>query len=107
MYWTLTAIPGEDKLETLESSIGLYAVGVPMLGGSDERCLVRYDTDNRRPGPHIGPLGPHLNVSQPGKLGDRVHYVLPGLAQPHWRLADVLDFLLSDRLVQDLTGRLS
>jgi hypothetical protein len=55
---------------------------------------VRYDVDNKRPGHSLGPLGPHLNVAQPGKLADRVHYPLPGLAQMAWSVTEVLDVLL-------------
>lgn len=107
LSWTFTPVPAAHSPEILESSAGLYCVGVPALGGGDqERCLVRYDVDNKRPGHSLGPLGPHLNVAQPGKLADRVHYPLPGLAQAAWSVTDVLDVLLSDRLVEDLRDRL-
>jgi hypothetical protein len=107
LSWTFTPIPAANTPEILESSVGLYCVGVPALGGGDkERCLVRYDVDNKRPGHSLGPLGPHLNVIQPGKLSDRVHYPLPGLVKEAWSLSDVLDVLLSHRLVEDLRGRL-
>lgn len=107
MSWTFTPIPAAPIPEILESSVGLYCVGVPALGGGDkERCLVRYDVDNKLPGHNLGPLGPHLNVIQPGKLSDRVHYPLPGLTNVDWSVSEVLDVLLSDRLVEDLRGRL-
>jgi hypothetical protein len=107
LSWTFVPIPASDELAVLESSAGLYAVGVPALGGGEEeRCLVRYDVDNARPGPHLAPLGPHLNVCQPGKLADRVHYALPGVARQPWGVADLLDVLLSNRLVEDLRDRL-
>jgi len=107
LSWTFTPVPASRSPEILESSAGLYCVGVPALGGGEqERCLVRYDIDNKRPGHSLGPLGPHLNVTQPGKLGDSVHYPLPGLAHAAWSVTEVLDVLLSDRLVEDLRGRL-
>jgi hypothetical protein len=107
LSWTFTPVPASRSPAILESSVGLYCVGVPALGGGDkEHCLVRYDVDNKRAGHSIGPLGPHLNVAQPGKLADRVHYPLPGLAQTAWSVTDVLDVLLSDRLVEDLRDRL-
>ena len=58
------------------------------------------------PGATLAPLGAHINVFQPGRLEDKVHYALPGHAEHEWQLPDVLDFLMSDRLVRDLTGRL-
>jgi hypothetical protein len=107
LSWTFTPVPAEQTPQLLESSLGLYCVGVPALGGGErERCLVRYDIDNKRSGHTFGPLGPHINVTQPGKLADRVHYPLPGLAQADWSVADVLDVLLSDRLAKDLRDRL-
>ena len=108
LSWTFAPVPASEELPVLQSSAGLYAVGVPALGGTDdqERCLVRYDVDNARPGPHLEPLGPHLNVCQPGKLGDRVHYPLPGVGSGPWAVTDVLDVLLSERLVEDLRDRL-
>lgn len=107
LSWTFTPVPAAHSPQILESSAGLYCVGVPALGGGDEeRCLVRYDVDNKRPGHSLGALGPHLNVTQPGKLSDRVHYPLPGLAQAPWSVSDVLDVLLSARLVEDLRDRL-
>lgn len=107
MSWMLVAIPPTGELTVQESSIGLYAAQVPALGGSDEEvCLVRYDTDLTEPGVALPPLGAHINVLQPRGLQDKVHYVLPGYSELDWRLSDVLDFLLSDRLVRDLTDRL-
>jgi hypothetical protein len=107
LSWTFAPVPAAPSPAILESSAGLYCVGVPALGGGEkERCLVRYDVDNKRPGHSLGPLGPHLNVTQPGKLADRVHYPLPGLALRAWSVSEVLDVLLSDRLVEDLRDRL-
>jgi hypothetical protein len=108
LSWTFTPVPAARDPEILESSVGLYGVGVPALGGvDDECCLVRYDVDNKRAGHSLGPLGPHLNVMQPGKLQDHVHYPLPGIAKIPWTLSDILDVLLSGRLVEDLRGRLN
>ena len=107
MSWTMVPIPPSGDLVVQESSIGLYGAQVPALGGGGEEvCLVRYDTDLTEPGATLAPLGAHINVLQPGRLEDKVHYVLPGHADHEWRLPDVLDFLMSDRLVRDLTGRL-
>lgn len=92
----------------LESTIGLYGIKVPALGGTEEEvCLVRYDTSLLEAGANLEPLGPHLNVHQPGSLKDKVHYKIPGLATPEWHVGEILDFLLSDRLVKDLTNRLA
>lgn len=107
MGWTLVPIPPTKELVVLESSIGLYGAKVPVLGGGDEEvCLVRYDTSLSEAGPTLEPLGAHINVFQPGKLSDKVHYKLPGLHDHDWPLTEVLDFLLSPRLVHDLTDRL-
>jgi hypothetical protein len=108
MSWTMVPVPprGEEML-VLESSIGLYAVKVPALGNTDDEvCLVRYDSSLTEAGSTLEPLGPHLNVHQPGELEDNVHYKIPGLPDHQWQVGEVLDFLLSDRLVKDLTGRL-
>jgi hypothetical protein len=109
MGWTLVPVPpaGKSMLVT-ESSIGLYGVKVPALGGGDkEVCLVRYDLSLTEAGPTLEPLGAHINVHQPGSLRDKVHYKIPGLPHHEWQVREVLDFLLSDRLVKDLTNRLS
>lgn len=107
MGWTLVPVPPEGDLIVLESSIGLYGAKVPALGGGeDEVCLVRYDTSYSDPGATLEPLGAHINVFQPRRLEDKVHYKLPGLAEHDWPLSEVLDFLLSERLVQDLADRL-
>lgn len=106
MNWTLVPVPPDGELVVEESSIGLYGAKVPALGGDErEACLVRYDTSNS-PGPTLEPLGAHVNVFQPRRLEDKVHYKLPGLPEHGWSLTEVLDFLLSDRLVDDLTDRL-
>lgn len=107
MSWTLVPIPPTGELIVEKSSIGLSGAQVPALGGGDEEvCLVRYDTDLTEPGPALPPLGAHINVFQPRRLRDKVHYVLPGHSEHDWQLSDVLDFLLSDRFVRDLTDRL-
>lgn len=109
MGWTVVPLPpaGDEMLIT-ESSIGLYGVKVPALGGGDkEVCLVRYDVSLTEQGSTLEPLGPHINVHQPGDLRDKIHYKIPGLPDKGWQVRDVLDFLLSDRLVGDLTDRLS
>ena len=105
---TFATIPRSGAIQILESSAGLYAVGVPAFGrGGAERCLVRYDIDNKRPGVHLEALGPHLNVFQPGKLEDRIHYPIPGVDAAGWSFPSLLDVLLSERLIEDLRGRLA
>lgn len=109
MGWTMVPLPPqEEEMLVTESSIGLYGVQVPALGGGEkEICLVRYDVSLTEQGPTLEPLGAHINVHQPGDLRDKIHYKIPGLSEREWQVGEVLDFLLSDRLVQDLTGRLS
>jgi hypothetical protein len=107
MSWSLVPVPPDSDLVVQESSIGLYGAKVPALGGGEEEvCLVRYDTSHSDPGPTLEPLGAHINVFQPRQLEDKVHYKLPGLPEHDWPLGEVLDFLLSARLVEDLTNRL-
>jgi hypothetical protein len=109
MGWTLVPVPPSRDAEMLvtESSIGLYGVKVPALGdGENEVCLVRYDTSLTAAGTTLEPLGAHLNVHQPGGLQDKIHYKIPGLFDHEWQVSEVLDFLLSERLVKDLTDRL-
>ncbi|MEZ5077892.1 MAG: hypothetical protein R2725_10650 [Solirubrobacterales bacterium] len=108
MGWTMVPVPPRsDEMLVTESSIGLYGVEVPALGNTEEEvCLVRYDCSLIEAGSTLEPLGPHLNVHQPGDLRDSVHYKIPGLADHEWQVGEVLDFLLSDRLVKDLKGRL-
>lgn len=109
MGWTMVPVPprGDSMLMT-ESSIGLYGIKVPALGGGEkEVCLVRYDVSLTEEGSTLEPLGAHINVHQPGNLSDKIHYKIPGLAGHEWQVREVLDFLLSDRLASDLAGRLS
>lgn len=108
MEWKMVPVPPKgDEILVVESTIGLYGIEVPALGGTEEEiCLVRYDMSLAEAGPNLEPLGPHLNVHQPGKLQDKIHYKIPGLTRPEWQVAEILDFLLSDRLVDDLTDRL-
>lgn len=104
MEWLFMPVPGGGH-EMRESSIGLYVQGAKGLG-SDRVCLVRYDVDNLAPNTHHPPLGPHLNVIQPGPLRDKVHYPVPGVASGQWDLQCVLDILLSARLAGDLVRHL-
>jgi hypothetical protein len=104
MNWLFTPIPlGEPEI--VESSVGLYVRGAKRLGAS-EVCLVRYDVDNDAPGTGLAPLGPHLNVIQPGPLCDKVHYPVPGVDGAGWAIGIILDILLSDRLARDLVKHL-
>jgi hypothetical protein len=109
MSWTMVPVPPRnDSMLVTESSIGLYGIKVPALGGGEkEVCLVRYDISLTKQGSTLEPLGPHINVHQPGNLRDKIHYKIPGLPDHEWQVGEVLDFLLSGRLVEDLTGRLS
>lgn len=68
---------------------------------------MRYDISLTNQGSTLEPLGAHINVHQPRDLRDKIHYKIPGLPEYEWRVGEVLDFLLSDRLIEDLTGRLS
>jgi hypothetical protein len=104
MEWLFTPIPRGDP-ELLQSSVGLYVQGVKQIGASDV-CLVRYDVDNKEPGTSLAPLGPHLNVMQPGPLCDKVHYPVPGVDGTGWDVGSILDILLSARLAGDLVKHL-
>lgn len=104
MSWLFAPIPLGDP-EIVESSVGLYVHGAKRLG-VDEVCLVRYDIDNDAPGTGLAPLGPHLNVMQPGPLCDKVHYPVPGVDSAGWDVGSILDILLSGRLASDLVKHL-
>jgi len=105
MEWLFTPIPGGGDPEVLQSSVGLSVQGAKGLG-STKVCLVRYDVDNDAPGTGLAPLGPHLNVMQPGPLRDKVHYPVPGIDGARWDIGSILDILLSDRLARDLVKHL-
>lgn len=104
MEWLFTPVPGGGH-ELRESSVGLYVQGARGLG-PEKVCLVRYDVDNLA-SIHHPPLGPHLNVVQPGPLRDKVHYPVPGVASAQWDVERILDVLLSARLAADLVKHLS
>jgi hypothetical protein len=104
MEWLFTPVP-LGGLEIVQSSVGLYVQGARGLGAG-EACLVRYDVDNGATGTSLSPLGPHLNVAQPGRLRDKIHYPIPGVENGQWQVSKILDVLLSDRLAHDLATHL-
>jgi len=105
LSWRVRRIPrGEPIL--WQSSFGLNVRGVSFAPTDDAVCLVRYDVDNDRPGPGLGPLGAHLNILQPEPLDDHLHF--PVLAEPErvWSVSEVLDVLLAPGLANELRARL-
>jgi hypothetical protein len=62
------------------------------------QCLIRYDTDS------LG-VGTHLQTLQFQPLDDHIHWTLPGLIVDEWRFNDVLTFLFSRELADELKDR--
>jgi hypothetical protein len=96
--WTYRNVPAaRGEAELIESSIGLN-VDHGFVPQSGRQCLIRYDTDP------LG-FGTHLQVLQFSPLDDHIHWQLPGLAVEAWSFEAVLEFLLSQPLVDDLQSR--
>jgi hypothetical protein len=105
LEWQYFPTPGSDDASLLYATISLNVGGITATSGIDTDCLVRYDIE-RRPGSRFGVSnGAHVNVLQPRTLDDRAHYPMFG-STSEWPLAQVLDFLLSDGLDDDLEGHL-
>jgi hypothetical protein len=67
--------PVRKAPQLVESSIGLD-VDSP-LTDDIKKSFVRYDVDHRPLAPLSGVSPAHLNVLQPGRVEDRVHYPIP------------------------------
>jgi hypothetical protein len=80
--------------------------GSDLTDGLTTRCLVRYDVDHRYNAPTGGFAAAHLNVLQPAKLEDRLHYPAIGLETATWDVKAVLSFMVSQRFWDDLRDRL-
>jgi hypothetical protein len=105
LSWTIRHIP-RDEARLWKSSFGLSIQGLRFAPAGHPKCLVRYDVDNDRRGPGLGPLGAHLNILQPEPLADHIHF--PVLAGPErrWTVSEVIDVFLADEFVADLRARL-
>jgi hypothetical protein len=104
LRWIVEPDPAGGEPLLVESSLGLHLA--PPLTEGAESCFVRYDIDHRASAPTAGISAAHLNVLQPGRVLDKVHYALPGVRLNEWPLEEVLALFLSSRLREDLHGRL-
>lgn len=103
LAWTLRRVPRDEPI-VWQSSFGLDVRGLPF--GDTDRAVsfVRYDVDNSRRGHTLAPLGPHLNVLQPPPMVDAIHFPTLSTSDGGWAVRDVLDFLLSSALAEELRG---
>lgn len=105
--WMLRGIPGQTTLVVWRSSIGLSAEGTGLTPDGKRACVVRYDVDNGRPGPGLGPIGRHINVLQPDPLGDHVHYPTFDQSSAAWAVKDILELFQSPSFIEDIAKRLA
>jgi hypothetical protein len=104
--WLLRGIPGQTTLVVWRSSIGLSVEGAGVTPDGKRACLVRYDFDNGRQGPGLGPIGRHINVLQPEPLGDHVHYPTFHQSSDAWAVKDILELFQSTSFIEDIAKRL-
>jgi hypothetical protein len=102
MSWLVSGDPGGQEAQLIWSSMSLGGDG-DLTENLTTDCLVRYDVDHRATAPTAGFSAAHLNVLQPGKLEDRMHYPAIGLDVPTWDIRAVLTFLTSPRFWDDLS----
>jgi hypothetical protein len=106
MRWLVSGDPAGKEAQVVESTISLNVTDSSLTEGLSTQCLVRYDIDHRLTAPTAGFSPAHLNVLQPGRLEDRLHYPAVGLDIPTWDIRAVLSFLLSQRFWDELLNRL-
>lgn len=105
LSWTIRRVPrGAPVL--WRSSFGLNVRGVPFVPDPSGACLVRYDVDNERAGPGLGPLGAHLNVLQPTPLDDHIHFPVLAPTERLWSVREILDLFLSAEFAKDIQARI-
>jgi hypothetical protein len=104
MRWLVSGDPAGLQADVIESSMSLNVEG-PLTEGLSTECLIRYDVDHRATAPTAGFSPAHVNVLQPGKLEDRLHYPAIGLDVPTWDIKSVASFLLSPRFWDELRER--
>lgn len=106
MKWLVAGDPAGGEPPLILSSISLNVEG-KLTENMTTDCLVRYDVDHRATAPTTGFSPLHLNLLQPGKLEDRMHYPAIGLEIQTWDIPTVLNFLLSTRFWDELRDRLA
>jgi hypothetical protein len=106
MRWLISGDPAGEEAQVVESSVSLNVEESPLTDGLSTQCLIRYDVDHRLTSPTVEFSAAHLNVLQPGKLEDRLHYPAIGLDVPTWDIKAVLSFLVSQRFWNELRERL-
>lgn len=106
MSWQCATEPVSGDGVLRVSSIGLNVDG-PLTAGLSTQNVVRYDVD-RRASERTDQFGAsHVNVLQPVPLQDHVHYAVFHDESHEWPVEEVLGFLVSDVLHDDLRKRMA
>lgn len=106
LSYDFQSLPGSQNVEMIASSFGLGVGGCKLADGAAV-TVVRFDYDasiDEWDGDGAGSAGPpvavHLNVLQEAPLGSHLH--LPAFRTDPWEPGEVLSWLTSKRLRQDL-----